>query len=67
MKPLLKWRNWRFKTASSTTAKILKIHMQVNGKGGHLLISSSQMGRYRLGFSPVFFDATCIHHMILFS
>ena len=62
----VKWRNWRFKTREFDYSSITKIHMQVNGKGGHLLISSSQMGRYRLGFSPVFFDATYIYHMILF-
>lgn len=62
----VKWRNWRFKTREFDYNSITKIHMQVNGKGGHLLISSSQMGRYRLGFSPVFFDATYIYHMILF-
>ena len=62
----VKWRNWRFKTREFDYSSITKIHMQVNGKGGHLLISSSQMGHYRLGFSPVFFDATYIYHMILF-
>ena len=62
----VKWRNWRFKTREFDYSSITKIRMQVNGKGGHLLISSSQMGRYRLGFSPVFFDATYIYHMILF-
>ncbi|WP_314704993.1 hypothetical protein [Rothia mucilaginosa] len=40
--------------------------MKENGKGGYFVISSSQMGRYRLGFSTVFFDATYIYHMILF-
>lgn len=62
----VKWRNWRFKTREFDYSSITKIHMQVNGKGGHLLISSSQMGKRRLGFSPVFFDATYIYHMILF-
>ena len=40
--------------------------MQANGKGGYFVISSSQMGKRRLAFSPVFFDATYIYHMILF-
>ena len=40
--------------------------MQVNNKGGYFVISSSQMGKRRLAFSPVFFDATYIYHMILF-
>lgn len=62
----VKWRNWRFKTREFDYSSITKIHMQVNGKGGHLLISSSQMGKRRLAFSPVFFDATYIYHMILF-
>lgn len=62
----VKWRNWRFKTREFDYSSITKIHMQANGKGGYFVISSSQMGRYRLGFSPVFFDATYIYHMILF-
>ena len=40
--------------------------MKENGKGGYFVISSSQMGKRRLAFSPVFFDATYIYHMILF-
>ena len=62
----VKWRNWRFKTREFDYSSITKIHMKENGKGGYFVISSSQMGRYRLGFSPVFFDATYIYHMILF-
>ena len=62
----VKWRNWRFKTREFDYSSITKIHMQANGKGGYFVISSSQMGKRRLGFSPVFFDATYIYHMILF-
>ena len=62
----IKWRNWRFKTREFDYSSITKIHMKENGKGGYFVISSSQMGKRRLGFSPVFFDATYIYHMILF-
>ena len=62
----VKWRNWRFKTREFDYSSITKIHMQANGKGGYFVISSSQMGKRRLAFSPVFFDATYIYHMILF-
>ncbi len=62
----VKWRNWRFKTREFDYSSITRIHMQANGKGGYFVISSSQMGKRRLGFSPVFFDATYIYHMILF-
>lgn len=62
----VKWRNWRFKTREFDYSSITKIHMKENGKGGYFVISSSQMGKRRLGFSPVFFDATYIYHMILF-
>lgn len=62
----VKWRNWRFKTREFDYSSITRIHMQANGKGGYFVISSSQMGKRRLAFSPVFFDATYIYHMILF-
>ena len=62
----VKWRNWRFKTREFDYSSITKIHMQVNNKGGYFVISSSQMGKRRLGVSPVFFDVTYIYHMILF-
>lgn len=62
----VKWRNWRFKTREFDYSSITRIHMQVNNKGGYFVISSSQMGKRRLAFSPVFFDATYIYHMILF-
>ena len=62
----VKWRNWRFKTREFDYSSITKIHMKENGKGGYFVISSSQMGKRRLAFSPVFFDATYIYHMILF-
>lgn len=62
----VKWRNWRFKTREFDYSSITKIHMQANGKGGYFVISSSQMGKRRLAFSPVFFDATYIYRMILF-
>lgn len=62
----VKWRNWRFKTREFDYSSITRIHMQANGKGGYFVISSSQMGKRRLGVSPVFFDVTYIYHMILF-
>ena len=62
----VKWRNWRFKTREFDYSSITKIHMKENGKGGYFVISSNQMGKRRLAFSPVFFDATYIYHMILF-
>lgn len=62
----VKWRNWRFKTREFDYSSITRIHMQANGKGGYFVISSSQMDKRRLAFSPVFFDATYIYHMILF-
>ena len=62
----VKWRNWRFKTREFDYSSITRIHMQVNNKGGYFVISSSQMGKRRLGVSPVFFDVTYIYHMILF-
>lgn len=62
----VKWRNWRFKTREFDYNSITRIHMQVNNKGGYFVISSSQMGKRRLGVSPVFFDVTYIYHMILF-
>lgn len=62
----VKWRNWRFKTREFDYSSITRIHMQANGKGGYFVISSSQMGKRRLGVSPIFFDVTYIYHMILF-
>ena len=62
----VKWRNWRFKTREFNYSSITKINMQVNNRGGYLVINSSQMGKRWLGVSPVLFDITYIYHMILF-
>ena len=62
----VKWRNWRFKTREFNYSSITKINMQVNNRGGYLVINSSQMGKRWLGVSPVLFDITYIYQMILF-
>lgn len=48
----VKWRNWRFKTREFNYSSITKINMQVNNRGGYLVINSSQMGKRWLGGQP---------------